>query len=493
MDWITKIKSWLYHSGRGSVTSTQNLAGLFSPIDMHHLRERINPIGKGRERGAANIPSESTQSLDSVETEIVSAANDALRTYVKEYQSQLIVFSERIKRSAEILADFKIINQLKITMGDMKALVQERKSTIYNQESSIEALSGEISIFRAEHGLSHRLPIQADGAKMFFKIAAAGLVEIALTAALIRDSGDLFTVASIATVFFLLNILVVYFIFSRFIKYMNFNSHGRANIPVRMLGYAALVLYALYALVINLLFSHLRAVSAELERMLLESPDAYLTIFQSVGAIAFQQFMENHFLLPDVQSYALFALGLFLSLFILIQGYEHGDKYPGYAALASRYQEEFDDFSESTESTIADFTNARNDGLASAQKILQEIDSSHQSIPQLIERAEALHNSYLQACNSLSDSINVLLHEYREENIRHRTSLAPEHFKQRYALELPRVEKLNSETIPYPSRMREDIGAYRDEIFQLFDSAIDEVRDLRRILNEKYPFKVENN
>lgn len=459
---------------------------------MHHLRERINPIEKGRERGAANIPSESTQSLDSVETEIVSAANDALRTYVSDYQSQLIVFSERIKRSAEILADFKIINQLKITMGDMKALVQERKSKIYNQESSIEALAGEISIFRAEHGLSHRLPIQADGAKMFFKITGAGLVEIALTAALIRDSGDLFTVASIATVFFLLNILVVYFIFSQSIKYMNFNSHGRANIPIRILGYTALVLYAIYAIVINLLFSHLRAVSSELEIMLMENPDSYLTIFQSVGAIALQHFTENLFLLPDVQSYALFALGFFLSLYILTQGYKYGDKYPGYAAVASRYQDEFDEFSESTESTIDDFSNARNDGLASAQKILQEIDSSHQGIPQLFERAEALHNSYLQAFNSLSDSINVLLQEYREENSRHRTTPVPEHFRQRFTLELPKVEKLNTEVIPYPSQMKEDIGKYRDEIFELFDSAIEEVRDLRRILNEKYPFKVEN-
>ena len=493
MDWIRKIKSWLFHSGRGSVTSTQNLASLFSPVDLHHLRERIRPKEKGKENGAANIPLASTQSLDSVESEIVSSANDALRTYVSEYQSQLIVYSERIKRSNEVLADFKMINQLKTTMGDMKALVQEKKSTIYNQESSIEALAGEISNFREDHALKHRVPTPSDTGKMFFKIAGAGLLEIALTAALIRDAGDLFTVASIATVFFILNILTVFFIFSRFMKYKNFNTRGRPNIPFRMLGYFSLVLYVAYATVINLLFSHLRAVSSELERMLMENPESYLVIFQSVGAIAFQQFKENLFLLPDIQSYALFALGLFLSLYILIQGYEYGDKYLGYAGLALRYQDELDDFYDATEATVADFSDARDQGLASAQKILDEINSSHKSIPQLFERAESLHNSFLHAFNSLSDSTNILLNEYREENIKNRTAPVPEHFKERYSLTLPKVEKLSPELVPYPSQMKEEISKYRDDIFLLFDAAIEEIRDLRRILNEKYPFKVESN
>ena len=490
MLWVKKIKTWLYNSGRGSVSSTVNLSSIFAPIDLAFLRERINIKIKGQENGASNIPRSDTKDLDSVESEIISASNDALRTYVSEYQTQLAVFNQRIKQSREVLKDFEIINQLKATIGDMRALVQEKKSAIFNQESSIEALSGEIANFREYHGLGHRTPVPGDSGKIFFKIAFAGLLEIALTAALIRDAGDLFTVASIATVFFFLNILVVFFLFCRFYKFKNANARGMPNIPLRFVGYCSLVVYLFYVVFLNLLFSHLRAVSSELERMLIENPDSYMVIFQSVGVIAFDEFKENLFVLPDVQSYALFILGLALSLYIFIQGYEYADKYPDYSNLLKRYNQEFDDFYNATEDTIKDFSNERDEGREKVQKLVERINISHENIPQFYIRAESLHHSFQQACSSLATSINVLLNEYREENIRHRNTPEPDHFKSHYFIQVPSVEKLSKELVPYPDKVIEDVNRYRDEIFVLFDKSIDEIKDLRRVLKESYPFKV---
>jgi hypothetical protein len=327
---------------------------------------------------------------------------------------------------------------------------------------------------------------------MASKIAVSGLLEILLTAGLIRDSGDLFTVIVVALVFFTLNILIVFLLFSRFAKNINAIKNGKIDYIKRALGYAITLMYLLlYTLPLNLVFAHLRSVSSDVERLLAENPDSYLQAFGSLGETALQQFSANGFYLPDVYSYALFLRGLLLSLYVFIQGYEFDDKYPGYGKLKRMYDEEFDSYSDEIEDTITVFSENRDEGIEQAEEYVKVLNDSYKHLPDLNENAAALRLRFDQAFEALNVNLQVLIQEYREQNTRHRTTDAPKHFNEPCTIAPPTLQSYIFEKPVYPDLLVSNIEAHRDAVFTLFDESISEVKDLRKVLDNAYPFSVE--
>jgi hypothetical protein len=92
---LPSIIEKIYQSGRGSVISTKSKATVFSPVDVVYLRDRIGIADKAKANAKDNLPSSGSNTFDSVESEIKSAANDALREYVDEYDAQIEAYRTR--------------------------------------------------------------------------------------------------------------------------------------------------------------------------------------------------------------------------------------------------------------------------------------------------------------------------------------------------------------------------------------------------------------
>lgn len=481
----------LHEVGRGSVTSTQLRARLFAPLDLHFLRERERIEERAKNNGTDNLPPTHTNTLDSVENALDSAAQDALREYVDDYEGQLALYRGQVKRNIEVLNDFSIANEFKQTTGNLTALVRELKSSLYEKNESIKALSNEILHFRKDHGLLHRVPAPGNPWATAAKLFLAGILEVVLTALLIRDAGDLATVFGVASVFFVLNILVVFFLFGRFVKQVHANKNGKPNWTRRFFGAGALLAFLCYAAVLNLVFSHLRSVSAEIEQMLIQSSESYLDIYQNIGAIAWQRFLNDGASLPDVYSYGLFVFGLSLSIYAFLQGWESGDRYPGYGSYIKRFQEAFEEYQETIEYTIEEFKKARDEGRKNAESKVKEIERSFKDLPEIDSRSEGLYFRFEQACNELEAGLNTLLQEYRQGNIKARSEPAPPHFHERRAIMRPQVQRLKHENVAYPTEMVIVIKSERDRVYELFTGAINEVEELESVLKRNYPFSVE--
>jgi hypothetical protein len=481
----------LYDFGRGAVISTLSLSKMFPPLDLDHLRKRLSLRERAIEHGKSNIPAEKSTELNSVEAEILGAGQDAVRQYIDEYETQIEAYQARIEVYRTFMHDFPITNELKMAIGDMKGKVIGLKTELYEQQESIKAFVDEIIRFRRTSNLMHRTPDVHNPHTTLAKLMGAGLIEIVLTAALIREFGDWFTVLGIAFVFFLLNIIFVAFLIANAAKAVNLHKNGKINWVGRSSGTVIFVFFAAYTTTINLVFSHLRAVSSEIALVLQQNPGSYLEIFNSVGNSALQNFYKDGFYLPNPESYGLFLLGVGLSIFAFKLGYSYQDSYPGYGRYKIRYEEMLEDFQFATEGVIDEFKHTRTDGIREVEKIAEDLMSSYAKIPQIIGNATALRERLVQALENLNTDIQVLIQEYREENRRNRSTKPPKYFDSVPQIQQPAIHSLLVNETRSPDTVISEIHDYRDDVFNMFEAAIEEVRDLRSVLDSRYPFWVE--
>jgi hypothetical protein len=261
-----------------------------------------------------------------------------------------------------------------------------------------------------------------------------------------------------------IDILVV-FNFGRAIAWIVAHSWG-----YRIASFAALASFTAWAGGYNLLVGHVR-------EALQIDPETAMTA-------AWQSFVAAPLGLAQADSWVLVAIGLALSVLAMADGLNWDDKYPGYGALHRRLVLARDQLEHWKRSW-------REGARVLRQSTLDRLDSTSRdagrdviALDHTIETKALLLRNIRNFSFHYEESCNALIRVYRDHNLKHRETQAPEYFSRTWKLKLP--DRLSDSTETDLVHLREARAAAKRA-----DSAVSDARVRIEGIHESFVQRIE--
>ena len=471
-----------------SVDVMRRTSDLFPPLDADYVRRDTKLTEKGKENGLANLPRSDAQTQDSVELDIKSRIEEIRDRYQRDYDLELDVYKGRIASYTNILDIQGIGTEFEAKLGNIEKDFKEKTSSLFLEAQQLKDRGEHVRAFRKQNALEDRLPdYPEDSLRAWMVISVLALAELALNFFLLRESGDVMTVVVQSLLYGLINVIIPFALFARILRYIN---HIK---PLYVsFGYLFIAFYVTYTLFINLLIAHYRGASLELAVEIGQAVnfdqglmDRYLEIASS----AFSNFKNNWFGLEDIWSWFMFFGGCGLSLGAMREGYISDDKYPDYGKLHRTYVSDFEEFLEASEETTDSLTEERDRAVEELRNDITNLENSHTRIPTVIQSATSLRERCNMALDSLNTSYNMLLKEYRGENLKHRTEPEPNFFDQEFKLDKPELSSFEIGDIKEPSDVIRELHECSMKLHETYAQKICELESTKDLLGDN-PFRV---
>ena len=439
----------------------------FVAIDRDAAIDRLKLDERGTKNGEANYPAPDSDVLDDVENEIVAEISEYSNRAQIDASANYRVYGERISELALLRELSSLTGASEQAEGDYRATIITRQGELALAKEAIRESYLELDDFKTEHGLrrpAHRgiLPAYA-----YSTIGIAWFVESAANTAFLRvndDAGLLggFVAAAIVAA---INVFISAFVGRKVLPYLFYLRQ-----PQKAYAHIGVVVWVALLLVWNILAGHFR--------------DAKAAGLASPETAALQLLQENTFQFDSIYSYGLLAAGIVFAIGAAIAGYKMDDPYPGYGEIYRRHEDRCEDYAEQIDDAIEDLRAIRDDAIARAEELREELGVQFRERGNIIASREALRTRYRDHQSYLEKQANALLSHYRGVNIRARSDGAiPAHFKSPWALartELPLSESepvIDNEVKRAQDAMQESIGAISDE----YRAAIESFEHLDRI------------
>ena len=474
-----------------SVDVMTRTSALFPPLDSDHVTRNTKLLEKGKENGTSNIPAQNATTQDSVELNIKSHIEELRDRYKRDYDLELDVYRGRAASYTNILDIQGIRTEFNAKLGNIESDLINQSNALYKEAEQLKQQGNNVKSFRQENLLNNRLPsYPKDSLRATMIISVLALAELALNFFLLKESGDVMSVVIQSLLYGLINVILPFALFARIVRYIN-----HVNPTYVRFGYIFIVFYVIYTLFINLLIAHYRGVSMEIAVEIgqaVELNQGLLDRYFETAFVAFSNFQSNWFGLKDIWSWFLFFGGCGLSLGAIREGYISDDKYPGYGNLHRTYISDFDDFLNATEELIDSQTTERDNAMDELRSNIANLENSHTRIPALIQSASTLKDRCYSALEGLDTFYNMLLKEYRQENIRHRTAPAPNFFDQEYKLDKPELISFEIGDIKDPSNVIKELKQCSEQLHRIYELNIKKLKSTEELLGIN-PFEVRVN
>jgi hypothetical protein len=394
----------------------------FKLIDTIGMAKRMKLVERGTERGEQNQPTTGMEILDIVEQEIVNEIAAEGTIIYSAYLDSQKSYADRAKR----LDIQTLITNLGSLEGGAKADfthdLHSGKDELYALKRNVIETEQELTRFRHEHGL--RRPVRNQG-NMGIKwgllpciIAAEGVMN-----GVFLSKGNVFGLAG--GIFNALLIAAINVFFGFIVGRTALPYLYHRNIGLKLLGAILAAAYLAIAVAFNLGVAHYRNAIAV---------DPY-----EASSLAYNAFMAAPFQINDMESWALFLLGMIFSLAALIDGLKFNDPYPGYGR---RYQDNIaalDLYRRTKDYHLQELEDRRDGWEEKLSDLTQTVTNRLDEQENINNNSRILRSRIEEHFAHLDSAGNKLLLIYRDANIRARSAPAPSHFDVPWTYERPSV------------------------------------------------------
>lgn len=408
----------------------------FPPLDIEQIASELHLEARAKENGNLNQPAPDSDVKDIAESDILAEIERRARKAEEDYCSQLDIYDGRIQRaliSADQRASIDAAGENALT--DFKVQAIDDLNQLHNARQEVKGRECEFETFRAAHNLV-RLPNVVSTREWWFRgllLAIFVVLESTLNGLFFAKGSEAGLIGGV-TQAFVLSLLNV----GAAVLY------GRYGLPLVVharpaamtVGAFTTLLYAVWAIGINLMIGHFR--------------DLFI---QNAGQVKVTDLLSRLWTAPlflpaDAQSLLLVALGVFLSLVSLIDAAGMDDLYPGYGALGKRRADAVSAYADQKAQCLAGLTQRRDSVIKDMSNIIDLIRTAEFELRLAVEGRSRLHENYRAYLRHLSDSYIRLLQRYREADIRARSLPPPARFLRRpvppdFLAEPPRLEQPN--------------------------------------------------
>lgn len=407
----------LFKRGGLKTAAHESFGASFLLLDPSRVAEQLNIRSLAQENARRDYPPPDATAPDYVE--------ESIKAHLRGVEAdQGAIFSRRLKILKQALGnltsdlDFHALNaQVQFVIQNAVAELQKGRAAIFSNRDRYVTLTNELTDFRRVNNLT-RIEPRNQGNRTFkvgliiFLLA----VETVLNAGFFAGGTDQGFLGGgvIALAVSVINLGTAFFVGFKF-----FPMRNRADKLSKVVGYASLLVWILFVLLINLLAGHYREVINAIDLNAVSNP----------GILAVTAFLDSPFGLSDLVSWYLFAIGTLASALVFADGYTFDDPYPGFGDLWRRQKIITrilsDQIADQHEYLEEHFSELNSD----LQQRLASLGGKRQRFENYRIQVAALHSEFQAFQKQLASVYSSVISQYRSENSSVRKSVPPEYFR----------------------------------------------------------------
>jgi len=393
---------------------------------------------KGASEGSALRPASDAPSPDLNETKVMHLAADLINDQLAKRANSFVDIDKKLNETSQKINDLEAAsNSLvddQLVKGAFHSELSKYEHDLINTCSKELETRAALNGFKVKNGIQESAHYPDDLLFHFSLLILAVALETAFNAFFYQGANGLLGGAVVAFGVSMVNMSVAA-ICGAFARYINIEDSAE-----KIKGYASIIIFAILAIVLNLIFSTFRVqydlLQNEVVNQGLVEPTTEMLVkaFKVAVLDAFGVFLF-HFPTIDFMSLILFFVGLFCSFMAFWKGYTHDDKHPGYGKC--------DRLHNAARSTYQNF---KSDALKAATKKIEEIVSEIEDIRKnIISIHRSMHaikaelqgiQSKTEACIlNIQGELNLVINSYRGANKATRATPPPKYFDY-----LPQIE-----------------------------------------------------
>ena len=385
---------------------------IFSPIDVKKLKQELRPESRGKQRGSEENPPSDTKGLDDVEQQIVtkivdmaSQANSILTSQEQAFQARISALNIQDPSSTIETCVTRAKGELATSRMDAEAELEILRHTkTENQDAHRK--------FCEDHGLERPASYPDSKLLPYAILLALLLVESLINANLLGEGHE--------------RGLIGGFVVAGTIAFVNVITIGglggfglrrilHLDSRHRLAGLSAIILFAISAIVVNLMGAHLRASHI--------NPDVDYAM-----AEAFRTFVQDPLDVGDVLSWLLAVIGITFAVLAAVDFYKMDDPYPGYGHVDRQLKTAEDDHARALKERIEELVQIRDKWFDKIEDAKEKLMSSNAIYREITNHRTHVRSAFKGHLADLERTANNLLTAYREGNRQMRSTPPPRHF-----------------------------------------------------------------
>jgi hypothetical protein len=442
--------------------------GEFLEIDRQKLVDKLEIRARGRERGAAGLPSSTSSSLDEHETEICEAMRAIALAEERRTHDQLTLYQQRLQAADPQGSAADMNATATQSIAGFEAEVLAAKSALQKVRNNVRARQAAFDKFKEANHLDRPPAPPVNHALARGIIAVFFAIETAPNAILFGSGDELGVIGgyTIAIVFSILNLF-----FGYSVGRWGFTNLQHIKSWRKLMGAAIVLLCIFFAVVDNL------AVALVREHVAM-THDTTLSL-----RLALDNLRAHEFAINDTMSIGLACLGLIFSFLSGLAGYKWEDPYPGYTQVSGHLDAADKAWTKAVEQrlTLLDGVQKKHaDEIKAARSSLRDRQAAIPDI--LAQRARLVRNFNLHV-RHLEGVGRYALSAYRDANRASRPSgnPAPDRFDDPWMLDGVEMRDLVDTPMSAPLDWQAANSALEASMTKLqkgYQAAIDEIRQL---------------
>ena len=412
--------------------------------DKNAFEKRIQPIKKGSERGANNLPPIGTSGPDEIEQLIVDAYQEALTDTAERVSETAGTFNARIQSINLLGMAEEVTDGCAVAIEDFRTQVLADKGKLKNKYRDVMDKESDFRIFKADNGLrrSAQLPSKMRSQLGWAVIALIFLIESFVNAGYLSEGNQAGLVGAYAQSFSFsfVNLFIAYVMGMYTVKYCWGSSSSQ-----RLFGIASTVFFSALAACLNLALAHYRDAAS-------------MGFSDQLGQIAMQNLLSQPFSFNEIQSLILFLIGCAACMVATIDFFGLDDSFPGYGKVARARRDAFESYESEKQSLINDLDDMRaaeEDNIKGSRTHLSGLQIQ---VASLAESRKAIFDQWREFKDIAAQQCSELVSAYRQAN-RAARSKAPASFNKKLAPIAPQLTVY--ETPIDQSKLQEQVASAR--------------------------------
>jgi hypothetical protein len=449
---------------------------VFLDLNVDRVADEMQLVARGKERGAQNRPTSDSQTLDDVEHQVIERIEAHKQDSHTIYLDHLHTYDERVT-ALSFEERFATIQQAAPeAVGDFRAEATVGRDELFALRRRLNESEIEREDFRTRHRLQRPARLASTG-KLILKVGILAIMfvtEVVINGSFLANAnvGGLLGGAVQAVTFAALNIIASFLFGMVLIRLIN-----RRNYFLKFIGVLSFLMYAAFAVVLNLTLAHLREIPPKFD--------------SDVGQEVLHRLLTAPHVLTDINSWMFFSIGFIFSLIAMADGLLFFDPYIGYAGLERRWLEASKQFARARSELIERLRDIREDSTEAMNAAARDLSVRRSEYDSLLQGRSRLAQRFNQHQNQIEQACRALLEIYREANRGARSTPAPSYFSKAYAME--RIIYAGGEPDSTArEHLRQMIAETQDLLKQqiaaihaAFDSAVQTYREIDELLPEK--------
>ncbi|MGB9152334.1 MAG: hypothetical protein WCD70_04515 [Alphaproteobacteria bacterium] len=394
---------------------------LFPELDLEKIKHSLKLEQEGRERGEKNTPPSASEALDDIEHQVIAAIETEQRHQQQTLNNQLSTYYQRVAKLDLAHEAINIASAAQRASTEFIVKVDEGKAKLFTLWRNVCMIENQWNDFRKKHELTHPADYPLSRLWNFTVILVILAIESVLNGTFLARGLETGLLGGIVEAFAIaaINVSFGFFLGDSVVRYVFHRSY-----ILRVLAFIEIPISGVIAIFFNLLVGHYRDA--------LGGPDP-----AHASSTALYSFRLHPFDLAAIESWVLFALGLFFSTVAAVDGFKMNDPYPGYGKISRKHEEIIQEYTDEKANIVEDLSRTCDQALDYMRNARQNLASRRAELSMILDQRENLLRSFEANHNHLNRGVNDLLATYRNANMRARTTPAPARYNRGYTLPKP--------------------------------------------------------